>query len=120
MARALFQSRRSLFWEEVRQGWLPGDAGVAVGVSATCGRRWFREAGGVKPRLSKPTTSGLRPRLSLDERIEIQAGVHANESLRCIGRRLARPPSHNKRETANKTQQLPTNTPPKTGVQTQN
>ncbi len=115
MARALFQSRRSLFWEEVRQGWLPGDAGVAVGVSATCGRRWFREAGGVKPRLSKPTTSGLRPRLSLDERIEIQAGVHANESLRCIGRRLGRPPSTIKREIDNNTELRTRKNPHKSG-----
>jgi transposase, IS30 family len=101
MARALFQSRKPLFWGHVRIGLLPGEAGVAVGVSATCGRRWFREAGGVKPRLSKPSTCGPRPRLSLEERIEIQAGVHADESLRSIGRRLGRPASTIKREIDN-------------------
>jgi transposase, IS30 family len=98
MARVLFQSRKPLFWDQVRNGLLAGDAGVAVGVSATCGRRWFREAGGVKPHVSKPNTSGPRRRLTLEERIEIQAGVHANESLRCIGRRLGRPASTIKRE----------------------
>jgi IS30 family transposase len=98
MSRALFQSRKPLFWEQVRKGLLSGEAGVAAGVSATCGRRWFREAGGVKPHLSKPTSSGRRPRLSLEERIEIQAGVHADESLRSIGRRLGRQPSTIKRE----------------------
>jgi transposase, IS30 family len=98
MARALFHSRKPLFWEQIRQGLLAGEAGVAVGVSATCGRRWFREAGGVKPAVSKPNVAGARPRLTLDERIEIQAGVHANESLRSIGRRLGRPASTIKRE----------------------
>jgi len=37
MARALFESRKPLFWAQVRRGLLAGDAGVAVGVSATCG-----------------------------------------------------------------------------------
>jgi len=101
MARALFQSRKPLFWEQIRNGLLPEAASVAAGVSATCGRRWFREAGGVKPHVSKPITSGPRPRLTLEERIEIQAGVHAYESLRSIGRRLGRPASTIKREIDN-------------------
>src|ERR1700739_896285 len=42
--------------------------------------------------------SRLRPRLTLAERIEIQAGVHAQEWLRSIGRRLGRPASTIKRE----------------------
>jgi transposase, IS30 family len=104
MARLVFLSRKPLFWEQIRLGLLPGDAGVAVGVSATCGRRWFREAGGVKPHLSKPALGGPRPRLTLDERIEIQAGVHAEESLRSIGRRLGRPASTIKREIDNNTE----------------
>ena len=98
MPGVLFQSRKPLFWEQVRKGLLAGDAGVAAGVSATCGRRWFREAGGVKPQLSKQASAGRRRRLSLEERIEIQAGVHANESLRSIGRRLGRHASTIKRE----------------------
>jgi IS30 family transposase len=101
MARALFQSKKPLFWEQIRVGLLAGDAGEAVGVSATCGRRWFREAGGVKPAVSKPKTSGSRPRLTLEDRIEIHAGIYANESLRSIGRRLGRPASTIKREIDN-------------------
>jgi transposase, IS30 family len=90
-----------VFWEHIRQGLNPGEAGAAVGVSQTCGQRWFREAGGVKPRFSKPNTSGPKPRLSLEDRIEIQVGVHADESLRSIGKRLNRPASTIKREIDN-------------------
>jgi IS30 family transposase len=104
-----------LFWEQIRRGLLPGDAAVAVGVSATCGRRWFREAGGVKPHLSKPVLTGRRPRLTLEERIEIQAGVHADESLRSIGRRLGRPASTIKREIDNNTELRTRKNPKKSG-----
>jgi transposase, IS30 family len=89
------------FWEYVRRGLSPGDAGVAVGVSEGCGQRWFRDAGGVKPANHLPKTSGPRPRLTLDERIEIQAGVHAGESLQSMGRRLGRATSTIKREIDN-------------------
>jgi IS30 family transposase len=115
MSRALFQSRKPLFWEQIREGLFAGDAGEAVGVSATCGRRWFREAGGVKPRVSKLKTSGPRPRLTLDERIEIQAGVHANESLRSIADRLKRAPSTIKREIDNNTELRFRKNPTKSG-----
>ncbi len=98
MANATLRSRVPVFWDCVRRGLDPGRAGVAVGVSAGTGRQWFREAGGVKPRFNKPNIAGLRPRLSLQDRIEIQAGVHAQESLRSIGRRLGRPASTIKRE----------------------
>jgi IS30 family transposase len=101
MARRALRSRMPLFWEHVRRGLDAGEAGEAVGVSAGCGRRWLREAGGVKPRYRRPKSSGPRPRLSLEERIEIQAGVHAGESLRAIGRRLQRPASTIKREIDN-------------------
>ena len=115
MARALFQSRKPLFWAQLRRGLLAGDAGVAVGVSATCGRRWFREAGGVKPHLSKCALRGPRPRLTLEERIEIQAGVYADESLRSIGRRLGRPASTIKREIDNNTELRSRKNPKKSG-----
>ena len=115
MSRALFQSKKPLFWEQIRQGLLAGDAGEAVGVSATCGRRWFREAGGVKPAVSKPNTSGPRPRLTLEERIEIQAGVHANESMRSIADRLKRAPSTIKREIDNNTELRPRKNPKRSG-----
>ncbi|WP_293020913.1 IS30 family transposase [Mycolicibacterium sp.] len=89
------------FWTFIRQGLTPSDAGVAVGVSASCGQRWFRDAGGVKPRAHQPKSTGSRPRLTLEDRIEIQAGVHAGESLRSIARRLGRAPSTIKREVDN-------------------
>jgi IS30 family transposase len=115
MSRALFQSRKPLFWKQIRQGLLAGEAGVAVGVSATCGRRWFREAGGVKPHVSKPNIVGPRPRLTLDERIEIQAGVHASESMRSIAGRLKRAPSTIKREIDNNTELRTRKNPKKSG-----
>ena len=115
MARALFQSRKPLFWEQIRQGQLAGDAGEAVGASATCGRWWFREAGGVKPAVSAPNTSGPRPRLTLEERIEIQAGVHADESMRSIADRLKRAPSTIKREIDNNTELRTRKNPKKSG-----
>jgi transposase, IS30 family len=97
----VLRSRMPAFWEYVRRGLSPGDAGVAVGVSEGCGQRWFRDAGGVKPANHLPKTSGPRPRLTLDERIEIQAGVHAGESLQSMGRRLGRATSTIKREIDN-------------------
>ncbi|NOP96734.1 IS30 family transposase [Mycolicibacterium fortuitum] len=115
MARSLFQSRKPLFWEQVRRGLLAGDAGEAAGVSATCGRRWFREAGGVKPRASTPNICGPRPRLTLEERIEIQVGVHADESIRSIATRLHRAPSTIKRELDNNTELRTRKNPKKSG-----
>ena len=98
MAFVRFQSRLPAFWDLIRRGLSPADAGVAVGVSAGCGQRWFREAGGVKPAKPVVKSRGVRRRLTLDERIEIQAGVHAGESLRSMARRLGRAPSTIKRE----------------------
>ncbi|MEH3140699.1 MAG: IS30 family transposase [Mycobacterium kyogaense] len=101
MGRVPLRSRMPAFWEYVRAGLFPAEAGVAVGVSEGCGQRWFREAGGVKPAKPKPKSSGPRPRLTLDDRIEIQVGVCTGESLRSIGRRLGRPASTIKREIDN-------------------
>jgi len=89
------------FWGHVSDGCTAAEAGVAVGVSGRTGFSWFRDAGGVKPRLIEPTTSGPRPRLCLHERIEIDFGVRSGESLQSIGRRLGRPASTIKREIDN-------------------
>lgn len=86
------------FWGRVSDGCTAAEAGVAVGVSGRTGISWFRDAGGVKPRLIEATTSGPRPRLCLQERIEIDFGVRSGESLQSIGRRLGRPASTIKRE----------------------
>ena len=89
------------FWKQVRAGCRPAEAAVGVGVSVNAGRKWFTDAGGVKPRVSTPKADGPRPRLTVGERVEIQVGVGRNESLRSMGRRLGRPASTIKRELDN-------------------
>jgi len=91
-----FVGRR--FWELVAEGCSPGAAGVAVGVSQRTALGWFAEAGGVKPRFSDQSAAGTRPRLTLEEREEIQDGVARGESIRAIGRRLGRAPTTVMRE----------------------
>jgi IS30 family transposase len=89
------------FWARVRVSGSPGDAAVVVGVSVGAAWKWFTDAGGVKPRVSKPRLDGPKPRLTERERVEIQVGVGRNESLRSIGRRLGRSASTIKRELDN-------------------
>jgi IS30 family transposase len=98
MARAALRSVVHQFWAHIGNGCAPAEAGVAVGVSERSGLRWFADAGGVKPRLCAPKTGGLRPRLTFDDRVEIEIGVRTNESLQSIGKRLCRPASTIKRE----------------------
>src|ERR1700757_3519256 len=86
------------FWGHIGSGCAAAEAGVAVGVSERSGLRWFADAGGVKPRLVEPKTSGPRPRLTFEDRIEIEIGVRTNESLQSLGKRLGRPASTIKRE----------------------
>ena len=86
------------FWGRVGDGCTAAEAGVAVGVSESAGICWLHNAGGVKPRLSEPKSTGPKPRLTLRDRIQIDVGVKTNESLNSIGRRLARPASTIKRE----------------------
>ena len=78
---------RERFWDLVRSGLAPGDAGVAAG-SADGARRWFREAGGVKGN-GPGAVSGRY--LSLADREEIAIGLARGESYRQIGAGL-RPP----------------------------
>jgi transposase, IS30 family len=99
--RAIQPSTVREFWNQVRLLGSPYDAAVAVGVSRNAGWKWFIDAGGVKPRVSKPKVDGPRPRLSVEERVEIQVGVGRHESLRSMGRRLGRPASTIKRELDN-------------------
>ena len=42
------------FWELIAEGVSSEDAAVAVGVSMTAGRKWFRKFGGVNPRIQRP------------------------------------------------------------------
>ncbi|PZP11017.1 MAG: IS30 family transposase [Sphingomonas hengshuiensis] len=91
------------FWRHVSDGHTVEEASWAVGVSRRTGFRWFRDAGGVKPRSVVPSSSGLKPRMTLQDRIQIEIGVATNESLRAIGSRLLppRPASTIKREIDN-------------------
>jgi IS30 family transposase len=93
--RVLSVQRR--FWELIAAGWSSEDAGVAVGVSATCGSKWFRRFGGVNPQIKEPQGQ-KRPRLSPDEREQIMIGAAQNESIRSIAGRLGRAPSTIMRE----------------------
>jgi IS30 family transposase len=86
------------FWDHVSEGLSAAEAGVAVGVSERSGLSWFADAGGVKPRLCEPKTSGPRPRLRFEDRVEIEIGVRTGESLQSMGERLGRPASTIKRE----------------------
>lgn len=86
------------FWHLVAQGVPASEAGVRVGVSQTSGLNWFRDAGGVRPQLRDANSSGPRPRLTFDDRVEIEIGVRTDESLQSIGKRLGRPASTIKRE----------------------
>jgi len=86
------------FWSLVGMGMSAEDAGVAVGVSRLSGRRWFAEAGGVKPTFVDEAAPRSRPRLSVQEREEIQDGIARGESIRSMARRLGRAPSTVMRE----------------------
>ena len=68
------------------------EAGLAVGVSVHTGRAWFADAGGVRPKFPDEGPR-KRPRLTQDERVEIEVGVKAQESIRSIAGRLGRVPS---------------------------
>jgi hypothetical protein len=52
--RAIQPSTVREFWDQVRLVGSPYDAAVAIGVSRNAGWKWLGDAGGVKPRVSKP------------------------------------------------------------------
>ena len=85
------------FWDHIRDGMAPAEAGLAVGVSLHTGRKWFAEAGGVRPKFPDEGPRE-RPRLTQDERIKIEVGVKTQESIRSIADRLGRAPSTIMRE----------------------
>jgi IS30 family transposase len=91
-----FVGRR--FWELIVEGYSPVAAGQAVGVSKRTALGWFADAGGVKPSFVDETAPRSRPRLSLEEREEIQEGISRGEPIRSIARRLERAPSTVMRE----------------------
>ena len=81
----------------VRAGLSREEAAVRAGVSASAGRRWFREAGGMPPMsLSEPSESSRY--LTFPERIEIFAGFQLGNSYAQIARGLGRSTSTVTRE----------------------
>jgi IS30 family transposase len=89
------------YWVLITAGMSSEDAGVAVGVSATCGSKWFRRFGGVNPRWEQRSRGQVRPRLNADEREQIMIGTARGESIRAMAARLGRSPSTIMREIAN-------------------
>lgn len=85
------------FWDHIGGGMSVADAAVAVGVSVRTGRRWFADVGGVRPKFPDGGPR-KRPRLSQDERVEIEVGIKTQESIRSIADRLGRAPSTISRE----------------------
>jgi IS30 family transposase len=86
------------FWDHIRLGMSAGEAGVAVGVSMGTGERWFADAGGVRPKFPDESAPRKRPRLTLEERNEIQDGLARGESIQEMAHRLGRAPSTIMRE----------------------
>lgn len=89
------RSKEREFWEVIATGLLPGEAGVAVGVSPVAGSRWFRESGGMSP-YSWPAPSGRY--LSLAEREEIAILKAQGHGVRQIATALGRNASTISRE----------------------
>jgi IS30 family transposase len=85
------------FWDGIRDGMSASEAALAIGVSVDTGRNWFADVGGVRPKFPAEGPRE-RPRLTLDERVEITVGVKTGESIRSIANRLGRHPSTIMRE----------------------
>jgi IS30 family transposase len=83
---SLPRSRRRAFWREVVSAASPEEAAARVGVSGSAGRRWFTEAGGVKPDLREPSGRYL----SQAERDAIDLGLAEGRSHAEIARGLGR------------------------------
>src|SRR6185437_3858087 len=84
-----------LFWLEVRAGSSVAEAAVAVGVSRTVAKDWFRHGGGM-PNLSLKEPSGRS--LRFEDREEIMVGIAAGETDAQIARRIGRHPCTVSRE----------------------
>jgi len=95
-ARRLSEVDRAEIERRIHEGETFGTVAAAVGCSTKSIQRYLALTGGVKRRTRR--RSPLR--LSLNEREEISLGLVGGESLRSIGRRLARAPSTISREVA--------------------
>jgi transposase len=86
---------RVRFWVAIGRGASSEDAAREIGVSPAVGTRWFRQAGGVAPKLP-PAVSGRY--LSFAEREDIAIWHAQKAGVREIARRLGRSPSTISRE----------------------
>jgi transposase, IS30 family len=82
------------FWAALSTSGSPEQAAARVGVSASAGRRWITDAGGVAPDLAPPSGRYL----SLAEREQIDLGLADGLSQAEIARRLGRARSTISRE----------------------
>jgi transposase, IS30 family len=87
---------RSVFWDGISRGWSIKASARAAGCSPAAGRKWIKQAGGVKPRL----VSHRPGMLSFVDRVRIAELEEAEYSAAAIGRVLARPTSTITRELA--------------------
>ncbi len=85
-ARRWPRERQRQFWVQIRRGAGVCAAAEAAGVSATSGREWFTQAGGVAPARNEPSGRYL----TVAEREQIAIGVALGESNAEIGRRIGR------------------------------
>jgi IS30 family transposase len=86
---------RVRFWAAIGRGASSEDAAREIGVSQAVGTRWFRQAGGVAPKLP-PAVSGRY--LSFAEREDIAIWHGQQAGVREIARRMGRSPSTISRE----------------------
>ncbi len=86
---------RARFWEAIRRGESSSDAAAAAGVSEAVGTRWFRDAGGMPPRMLAPVSGRY---LSFEEREEIALFRAQKVGVNEIARRIGRHPSTISRE----------------------
>jgi IS30 family transposase len=85
------RENRRRFWALIAAGLASEDAALGSGVSQPVGSRWFREAGGMPPKILGPSSKPLSERyLSLAEREEIALlraqGCGVRETARRLGR----------------------------------
>jgi transposase, IS30 family len=109
-APAMSREFERAFWRLIRRGWQTHAAAGEVGVSATTGELWFRQAGGMSP-LALAEPSGRY--LSLAERETIDLCWAEGWSQAEIARELGRHPATISRELRrNRLLQTPRRRPP--------
>jgi IS30 family transposase len=82
-------------WDRIESGENLSSVGRALGRHSSAIHMLLKRTGGARPRAAAPRSARF---LTLEEREEISRAVSANESLRCIARRLGRAPSTISRE----------------------